>query len=203
MDLTAMALEAVARGAEASETRLDAWLNQAYRRILNAYDWPFTEATTTGAAGTGVVTITDFRKAILVSDSTLNSPGARLSKITWPELSEDIEAEKFAQTGTPEFWYFDGVANQIKTYPLGGTITVRYYKRINPLTAADSPVFDEEYHLDVVDRAMIEVYKDNDEMESAATQAQIVRDNLLQMARDYQVISREVSYIQLPNPYDG
>lgn len=203
MTLTEMVAELVARGAESDTTRNSAWLNQAYRRIYNAYEWSFTEATVTGTAGAGTATVSDFKRAILVTDSTLYTPGVRLRKITYPELAEDIEAENYAQTGTPEFWYFDGISSLIKTYPLGGTITVRYHKRVAVLAAGDSPAFDEEYHLDVVDRAMVEVYKDNDEFQSAATQIQIAKDNLLLMAEDYQVISREPSYIQLKNPYDG
>lgn len=202
MNFTALTDELVNRGAEGDTTRNGQWINLAYRRIINAFSWPFTEAEVTGSAGAGTATVADFRKALVVSDKT-TTPGRPLHKITLPELVEDMKVEDVALTGTPQFWYYDGINSIIKTYPLGGTIYVRYNKRVPVLSGANSPIFLDEYHLLIVDRAMVEVYKDNDELATAAQAMQDYRLGLAEMASDYEVDSREGSYIQVGEPYDG
>jgi hypothetical protein len=201
-DITA---EMTARGSEASSARNGVWANVAYRMILNAHDWPFTVTATTGTVGAGGVAVPTFRKAIVVGDlgSTALPPGTLLRKITYEELAEDIEAEDIVVAGTPEFWWYDAVAGLINTYPKGGTIYARYYARSAPLSGVNEPAFDEEYHNLVVDRAMVEVYKDSSEFEAATALLNQYYVDLAAMARDYQVYSREHGYIQVPDAYDG
>jgi hypothetical protein len=198
--------ELVSRGATADPTRNGRWLNLAYREIGNAYDWPFTEASATGSAGTGVVAVADFRKAIVVGNilptgGTL--PGDRLHKITYAELTEDLGVDSISQAGTPEFWWYDPSVTQIKAYPLGGTVYARYYKRLSELSGAQTPAFDAEYHNLIVDRAMMEVYKDTPEFELVNALEQSYLGRLGRMASDYQVTSREHGYIQVVDPRDG
>lgn len=196
--------ELVARGAEDNDTRNGRRINKAYRRILNAYDWPFTLTTATGSSGAGAVTITDLRKVILVGDvSDGTVPGRRLKKISYEELVEDVGVEDISVTGTPEFWWYDAVGTAINTYPVGGTVYARYYKRVDQMTDPDSPIFDEEYHDLIVDRAMIEVYKDNDEFQKAREEQAEFLTSLGAMASDYQIYSREHGYIQVLDPRDG
>jgi len=201
-DITA---EMAARGSEAGATRNGVWANVAYRMILNAHDWPFTVTTATGTAGAGSVAVSTFRKAIVVGDveDSALPPGNRLHKITFEEVAEDLEGQDIAVAGTPEFWWYDAVAGSIKTYPLGGTIYARYYQRLAPLTGVQEPVFDEEYHNLIVDRAMVEVHKDSSEFDVATAALNQYYVDLAAMARDYQVYSREHGYIQVPDAYDG
>jgi hypothetical protein len=204
MNLSDLRTEMVSRGAEDNQTRNDRWLNLGYRLILNAFDWPFSEATVNGLAGTGTISIGDFRKAQYVTDiSGGKTPGRPLEKITYTELVEDFSIENFALTGTPQFWYWDGVAQTIKSYPLGGTLHIRYQKRVDSLTTLDEPIFDEEYHLLIADRAMVEVHKDNEDLEAASSQLAMFLQDLGRMAQDYQVHSRAHSFIQVGEPYDG
>lgn len=198
--------EIIARGAQNDATRNGRWLNLAYHEIANAYDWPFTEVTATGASGAGVVAVADVRKVIVVGDVSGTGglvPGRKLRKITFTELAEEFDIENVAQAGTSEYWWHDPTAGQIKTYPLGGTIYVRYYKRLVDLSGSLVPVFDAEYHNLIVDRAMVEVYKDTPEFDLVQPQLQDYLVRLGRMAQDYQVLSREHSYIQVVNPYDG
>lgn len=207
MNFTEILAEMVARGAENNSTRNGRWANLAYREIGNAYDWPFTEATATGAAGAGFVAVTNLRKVIVVGDVSQASagatPGRRLQKAAFEELSEDLDVENVAQAGTPDFWWYDATAGRINGYPLGGTIYVRYRQRLDELSGVQTPVFDEEYHLAIVDRGMVEVYNDTDEFEKSTAMLQQYERRVARMAQDYQVIAREHSYIQVGIPYDG
>lgn len=206
MTTTELVTELVARGAEVNTTRNEAWINLSYKEIWNAFEWPFTEAEVTGSAGAGLVTTpTDFRKAIYVTDKQQGTPPGRpLDKITMAELQEEYGIEDFSATSNaPEFWYIDGVTGQIKTYPLGGTVYVRYWKRATTVTGAGAPLIPAEYHLLIADRAMVEVYKDNDEQAQAEKQLAFYDRQLRIMAKDYGLDSREPSFVQIPAPYDG
>lgn len=206
MTFAELKTELIARGAtDDGGTRLGRWINLGYRKIANAYDWPFTEVTATGTALAGTVVVADVRKVQFVGDisSSGQAPGRQLSKITPAELSEELFIDNLATTGTPDFWYMDPATSTIKTYPLGGTVYVRYYKRLDELTGVQAPVFDEEYHPLIVDRAMIEAYKDTDELDTAAKALAQVEFDIGRMALDYQLVAREHSYIQAGEPFDG
>jgi len=199
--------ELIARGSDGSG-REGGWINLAYRRILNAYEWPFTEGTATGTAGAGFVQVADLKKVRFVGDigQATAAPGYPLSKITVDELAEEYKITSLTETGVPAFWWLDNSASPtpvIRAYPVGGTLHVRYQKRIDPLTGTNSPVFDEEYHLLIVDRAMVEVYKDGEEWAAAKEALQMFAVDLGAMAQDYQVYARQGGYIEVPDPTDG
>lgn len=195
--------ELVARGAENDDDRAGFWINIAYRKIINAQDWPFTEIVTIGTSGAGLVAITDVRKIITVGDVSDggSGPGRRLKRISFPELVEDLGVEDVGETGTPEYWWM--ASGSILAYPLGGTIFVRYHKRVPELTGVTEPIFDAEYHPLIVDRAMVEVYKDADEFAAAKEALNQYYIDLAEMTKDYQVFSREHGYIQVHDATDG
>lgn len=210
MTFAELTSELVARGAVSDSTRNGRWINVAYRRIGNAYDWPFTEAVATGATGAGSLQLTDFRKAQYVGDLAQTSgvtPGFPLARITPAELAEEYGISNLAAAGTPSFWWLDTSVGpalpNIRTYPLGGTVYVRYQKRLDELAGSQAPVFDEEYHSLIVDRAMVEVYRDADEQGLAKDLMNQFREDLASMAQDYEVYSRQGSYIQVVDPTDG
>lgn len=206
MTTTEMVTELVARGAEVNTTRNEQWINLAYKEIWNAYEWPFAEAEVTGGAGVGFVAMpADFRRAIYVTDKQLGTvPGRPLSPITMAELQEEYGIENFALTSSaPEFWYYDPILTQVKAYPVGGTIYMRYYKRAATVAGATVPSIPVDYHMLVVQRALVEVYLDNDEQGNAEKELAFYDRQLKEMADDFEVISRAPSYIQAGNPYDG
>lgn len=204
-DLTA---EMLKRGAENDATRNGLWINLGYREVLNRYEWSFSVFTATGTPGTGVVSVPSIRKVYVVGDVNGMAagavPGRKLFGITFEELTEDplIQTEDVTITGTPEFWWYDAASTSIKAFPVGGTIYVRGIARLDELTGVQVPVFDEEYHLLIVDRAMVEVLMDRGEYEEAARLLQHFERRLLLMAQDYQVNAREHSYVQA-DPFDG
>lgn len=180
----------------ASQARAERWLNAGYREILNVHAWPFLQTATVGAAGTGTVNIPDLRKLIVVSNvDGLDglTPGIKLTHVALPDLAEEVS--DFSLTGTPEFYYVVNGA-EVRTYRLGGTIRADYMRRVEPMTGTDTPVFDEEYHDLIVDRAVIKAYKDSDNFEAAAALRVEYDDGVRAMAEDYQLESRDVQWLE-------
>lgn len=206
MNFATLLTEFVARGAQDNDTRNGIWLNEAYQFILNNRGWPFTVAEATGTADAGEVVVTAARKIILVSDiSSGASPGARLQRASLDTLSNEFAVEDITESGDPVFWWLDETETTptIKAYPVGGTIFARYYKRLDNLTGTDTPVFDEAYHELILDLAMVRVYKDNDDFETAGIARQDAMQSLGQMGQDYQWFAKEPEYIQVMSVTDG
>lgn len=181
-----------------SAARAERWLNQGYREILNLHAWPFLQTTATGNAGEGYVNIADLRKIRFVQN-VADSPAIPLGRVTLEDLA--WEGQDLAETGDPQ-WYYVDAGTSVKGFPLGGTIKAYYVKRVDPLSGSSSPVFDEEYHNLIVDKAMVKAYVDNDNFEAAAALQEQIDRSLTAMAEDYLLDSREVQFIQV-DPYDG
>jgi hypothetical protein len=185
----------------ASSARADRWLNQAYREICNLHVWPFLVTEVTGTAGAGQVSIPDLRKLLLVADASVGTtPGYILGRSSYEDLAQD--GEDLSQAGTPALYWMQGTST-VRAFPVGGTIYVRYARRVDELSGTQTPLFDEEYHDLIVDRAMIKAYKDSDNFEAAAALRQEFDAGMTAMAEDYQVYSRDVMYLDPGTLYDG
>ena len=194
MNFAELRAELLARGTNyleesgASLARADRWLNEAYREILNAQPWTFRRSTTSGPPP---VSIPDLQRVRHVLITASFSP---LQRITEDELVEfGVDP---ATTGTPIYYYvLDGTS--VKTYPMTtDSVTVRYLRRIAPMSGTDEPIFDEEYHGLIVDGAMLKAYADTDNFEAAAALTQMYDRRLSSMAEDYFPESREVTYLE-------
>lgn len=184
-----------------SIARAERWLNQAYREILNLHAWPFLQDVETGSANAGEVSVPDLRKIRFVTDvSDGSNPGRQLRRVSLEDLVHDDDAD-LTLTGTPEWYYVDG-GNIVKGYPVGGTIRAYYIKRVSPMSGTDDPLFSEEYHNLIVDKAMIKAYIDGDNFEAAAALRQEFESGVSAMAEDYLLDSRDVQFIPV-DPYDG
>ena len=204
MNFTELLAELVARGAQDDDTRNGRWINLAYQDIVNGTDWPFTVAEATGTTGAGTVVVSDVRKVIAVGDvSNGTTPGTLLQRISYDELASDQFVENIAQTGTPQFWWLDETSDTIKAYPVGGTIFVRYFQRLSDLSGTALPAFDAAYHNLIVDRAMVEVYLDDDQFDAAAALQQKVDRGVAAMIQHYERFAKEPTFIQVVDPYDG
>jgi hypothetical protein len=183
-----------------SVARAERWLNQAYREILNFQPWPFLQTSVTGDEGAGFVDVPDLRRVRFVVDLS-NGPasGRPLQRVAMDDLA--AEGEDFSATGTPQHYYVDG-GTVVRAHPAGGTIRVYYIRRAPALSGTDEPLFSDEYHDLIVDRAMIKAYKDSDNFEAAAALRQEFNVGLSAMVEDYQRDSREVHFIPV-DPYDG
>lgn len=156
--------ELKARGADyLSDTRLDAFLNQAQRELCNLAFWPFTEASSSGASP---LTISDLRVIRYVTDDDNDCRLRHLAKHYLIETVGDLTT-----VGTPTCYYVDS-GSIVRTYPVGGTITAAYYKKPAALTS-DSDVFivPDEYMDVVYDLAVRRVLKDAGNYADAATLA--------------------------------
>lgn len=174
--------------------RAEFWLNTGYREVCNLQNWSFLEATASGAAP---LSVPDFRKA----DYVLGADGLPLSKTTRRDLVRD--GWSLTETGTPIFYYLTqgtifNVA-PVSTSPL----TVVYFKRVAPMSGTDVPIFDEEYHNVIVDKAMLLGYTDSDNFEARAALEAQINSTLAAMAEDYLLTDPSPSYIEVVEPQDG
>lgn len=194
--------EFFARGTEYLEedaegiARADRWLNQAYREICGLHAWPFLEATASGPAPLVIPTLRRIRYVRLT-----DKPWFYLGATTEEDLigdGIDLTAEGFSSV-----YYVTG-GNTVHVAAISSdSIDVGYITRIAPLSGTDVPIFDEEYHLLIVDRAMIKAYHDNEDFDSAAALREEFNSEIQAMAEDYQVYTRDVFYIDPGDPYDG
>lgn len=200
MDFAELKTEFYARGADylsedgADVTRAERWLNQAYREICNLHAWSFLQAEATGVPPLSIPTL---RRVRFV----------RLTTQPWYPLAYTTEEEAVSEgldltaTGTPGYYYVKG--GFVYTAPLTSeSITVSYLQRIQPLTGTDVPIFDEEYHNLIVDRAMIKAYQDSDNYEAAAALREDWNSSIQAMVEDYLVETRDLFFIEV-EAFDG
>lgn len=128
-DLAELRTRLKARGFDfLTDPELDRHLNDAYQEICDLEDWPFLTATATGAAP---LSITDLRTVTSVWETTDRK---RLPLTTYDELV--WRGLDLTTTGTPCEYWIDGLTT-VKTYPLGGTLSVRYIKTTDALVNTD------------------------------------------------------------------
>lgn len=171
MNFGQLQMDLIRRGnfGEVAQDRLKRWVNESYHEICNAADWPFLEATTSGAAP---VTVADLRKVISVHDAT-NRIALTPTTRRWV-LSHfgDIAST----SGVARFYYVDN--GVIKAYPVAGTLSVYYIKFPADLSATtDSPVVPTRFHSIIVDGAVRRAYEDADRFQEsqAIEQSRLLR----------------------------
>lgn len=140
--------------AGAGLTRAKAWLNQSYLELCEEEPWPFLMATTTGAAP---LAIADLGRILSVLD-TANASNPLI------EMDEDELMDNFppiTTTGVPYLFYVDDLT--VRTYPVGGTLSVRYWKVPALLSAnGDIAVVPDRFANLIVDGAIRRAAIDND-----------------------------------------
>lgn len=157
-----------------SAARLGQYINVAYHELCDLEEWPFLEATASGAAP---LTITDLRTVMSAWNSGANG---NLTARDRRGLVDDYR--DLTTTGTPRFFYVeDGTI--LRTYPVGGTLTVRYIKVPADLTGTDTPLVPSRFHYVIVDIAARRAYVDSDAFDKAqGVQAEI--DRMVGVMRD-------------------
>ena len=143
-----------------SDTRLGYFINQARGELDGMHNWPYRLATATGSSP---LTITDLGSIEEVADT--NQTGA-------PALDyADRRSLKQAYgdltvAGAPAFFYVDN--GVVRTYPVGGSLSVRYYKRAPDLSGTQVPLAPSDYHLLIVDMAVRWAQKDGEQPDSVS-----------------------------------
>lgn len=137
-DLSGLRARLVDRGFDdLDEGQLDYLLNTAYQEICDLEDWPFCEANTSGAPP---LTVSTLRKIRTVRDTVQGIWLVRTDR------SDVVEAGLDPNTAGAPVWYFIDSGTEIRTYPLGGTLSVRYYEAPAAMAlAADTPIVPERF----------------------------------------------------------
>lgn len=140
-------------------TRAKAWINQAYLELCEEEAWPFLLTTATGAAPLAVA---DIGRVLSVLD-TANASNP-LYEMDEDELMDNFQP--ITTTGVPTFFYVDDTT--IRTYPVGGTLSVRYWKVPALLSAnGDIAVVPDRFMNLIVDGAVRRAQNDEDNRDGA------------------------------------
>jgi hypothetical protein len=149
-------------------TRQDQYINQAYLELCEEEPWPFLETTASGAAP---LAIADLGSIASVVNSASNTVLFRSDRRTLLDAYNDLTT-----SGTPS-WYYVTNGTTLNTYPVGGTLAVRYWKVPVELQAVgDVPVIPQRYRNLIVDGAARRAYQDKDNFQAAdAVEAERMR----------------------------
>jgi len=143
----------------AGATRAKAWINQAYLELCEEEAWPFLLTT---ATGTAPLAVADIGRVLSVIDTANGSNP--LDEVDEDELMDDFQP--ITTTGVPMYFYVDDTT--IRTYPVGGTLSVRYYKIPALLSAnGDIAIVPDRFVNLIVDGAVRRAQNDNDDYSNA------------------------------------
>jgi hypothetical protein len=160
MNRAELVQECIDRGYDYAKTsRIQGFVQRAYEEICSRYPWSFLEK---DASGEAPLVIADVRQVLYVIDTTrkarLQGTDNRWLSNYYPDLA--------TATGLPAYWYLDGTT--LLTYPTGTTqLSVRYIQTPETLADGDEPLIPAEWHYLIVDRAIVDCLKDDDEYEEA------------------------------------
>jgi hypothetical protein len=157
-------------------TQLSDLINDARQEMDNYLPWPYR---LTSASGTSPLTVSDLGSVEeVITTADLNNPLRYMERELVRAYYGDITV-----TGTPIVYFIDN--GVIRTYPVGGTLTVRYYKRTVDLSAnGDTPLAPSNYHRLIVDIAEREAMILKGDKEEALMVQQRVDRKLSLMAAD-------------------
>lgn len=143
-----------------SNTRANAFLNDAMHEFHDYANWYWLETTTTGAAP---LTIADLRDVLYVVDATNQN---ELANQDIRDLI-DVDAAQVS-TGTPVSYWIDNTT--IKVWPTATVnLSVRYVKVPTDLSAdSDVPTFPSKYHSLWVTLAQARVYAQDENFSAQA-----------------------------------
>jgi len=156
VDFSALKTELAERGFNyLNDTRRGYFINQARHELDMLELWPYRITTLTNQ--TPPVTITDLGTVSEVIDTANGS--TPLSAMDRSELRQGYN--DISISGTPTYFFVDN--GVLRTFPIGGTLSVRYYMRTADLSGStDLPLSPTQYHLLIVDMASRWAQKDSD-----------------------------------------
>jgi hypothetical protein len=157
-------------------TQLGDLINDARQEMDNYLPWPYR---LTSASGTSPLTVSDLGSVEeVITTADLNNPLRYMERELIRAYYGDITV-----VGTPLVYFIDN--GVIRTYPVGGTLTVRYFKRTVDLSAgADLPLAPTNYHRLIVDIAEREALILKGDKEEALMVQQRVDRKLALMVAD-------------------
>jgi hypothetical protein len=155
--------------------RANTYLNYAYQELCGMELWPFLESTASGAAP---LTIADVRTVWTVRDTVSQQA------LTFQDIRDLTQAySDLTTTGTPYCYYLEGGA--IKTFPVGGTLSVRYFQIPATLSGdTDVAVVPDRYCMLIVDIAVRRALLDDNDAGDYSNVAQEIQAGVQNMRND-------------------
>jgi len=164
-------------------SRIETFVQRAYQKLEAKYVWPWREGT---KEGTAPFEIKDLRDVLSVVDTTTERPLYGQTRQWLVERFPNLE-----ETGEPLWWWLDNLT--LRTFPVSTSenIQVRYAKKPEVLTAKLEPAMPSEWHGLIVDLAVVDCLKENDEIDVArelkeATQTDFGEMVAAELQRDLQ-----------------
>lgn len=137
--------EVTALGMSRGNVDVGRLVNDAYAWLVKKYLWPFRETTASGAAP---LTIADLGSIASVTDTANGN-----KKLNYRDRRTLVECVGDLTTaGSPSWFYVEG-GTVVKTYPAGGTLSVRYWKNAAVLTGTNPLIVPDQWVQLVIDRA--------------------------------------------------
>lgn len=176
--------EVIGRGYNYEPTAvIESAIQRHYQRLEARYVWPWREATKEGIPP---LEIKDLRDILSVQDKTQERPIYGQTRQWLIERFPNIEEE-----GNPVWWWLDNLT--LRTFPTTkvDTFSARYAKKPEVLTEKAEPAMPSEWHYLIVDSAIVDLLKSNDEYSIARELKESVETDLLgmvaaEMRRDLQ-----------------
>jgi hypothetical protein len=159
------------------EARVERWVNTAYKRdvVMHAY-WPFRQATATGAAP--LSTITDLGPIMSVTDTATRAKLHPADRRTLVDRYTTLTT-----AGSPSYYYVEN--GVVKTFPVGGTLSVTYLKVPADLVLdADVPIVPADYQELIVFGALRRAHMDAQNADMVAIFKQELAEGLQAMVED-------------------
>lgn len=159
------------------DSRATRLINDAYQWLVKKALWPFREATSSGAAP---LTIADMDVIASVVDTA--NGNQKLHPKDRRELVRRFQ--DLTTAGTPLYYYIEG-GSVVKTYPVGGTLSVRYWKNATALSGDSDPLIVPDSWVQlVIDRAAYRGLLDAENWAGAASIKAEIADALADMMLD-------------------
>lgn len=172
-----------------TDTECDTLLNEAYLEICDLADWPFLHATTSGPAP---LTITDLGRVLSVQDT------GSLRPLRFTTREQIVGCGRNpALAGTPCEYWLDGLT-VVATWPVGGTVSVRYVKMPDPLSSTNlTPVIPSRFHDLIVTLAAVKAYGDDSDLADAQNAVGEYTRRIEQMGTALLDQSADTTYVQV------
>jgi hypothetical protein len=152
--------ECIDRGYDYVKTsRIQGFVQRAYEEICSRYAWDFLEAPL--EEDEAPLEIADLAAILFVTDTVSK---VRLRGVTASWLANFYS--DLTESGAAQFWYLDG--NTLRVFPVStNKIGGRYKKKPPTMADGDEPLIPSEWQYLIVDRAIVDCLKDDDEYDNA------------------------------------
>lgn len=192
--LSTMQTEFQARGfadmtAAADLTRITRWLNDAMHDIDEMYDWPYLQASTSGATP---LTIADLRKLERVIDTTNHQTLDQAARGEAADWDGDLTT-----TGSFPLSYYLVGGNIVTLYPTSVLpVQVLYWKFGADLASAgDAPLMPDRFRMAIVDYAVAYGCEDRGDSVGAQSARALGDARVARMAESFGILEPSVTYI--------